>query len=63
MSAKSTEQELALLKKRLSILEAKVGSHAPVSWKDAFGALKGEPLQRKAAALGTLWRIKENKRK
>lgn len=63
MSVNTTEQELALLKKRLSKLEAKVGTGAASSWRDAFGALKSEPLHREAAVLGAAWRAKENKRK
>jgi hypothetical protein len=64
MSSKSLEKELTTLKKRLSTLEAKVAVKAPLpSWRDAYGAMKGSPLHREAAALGALWREKENKRK
>ncbi len=57
------EQELAALKKRLTTLEAKVDETPRPSWRDAFGAMKGDPLHREASALGAAWRAKENKRK
>ncbi len=62
MSTKSIEKELAILKTRLALLEAKAGAK-PMGWKAAYGALKGQPLHREAAALGAAWRAKENKRK
>ena len=63
MSAKTIAEEVKVLKKRLTALEAKVATKPSEGWRDAFGAMKGDPLHRKAAKLGVLWRAKENKRK
>ena len=63
MSTKAIDKELQALKTRLGLLEAKVSAKALPDWRDAYGAFKGEPLHRKAAALGASWRAKENKRK
>lgn len=57
------EQELAALKKRMATLETKIEKKAGPTWRDAFGAMKGDSLHRDAAALGAAWRAKENKRK
>ena len=63
MSTKAVDKELLALKARVGMLEAKVSAKVTPGWREAFGALKGEPLHRKAAALGAAWRNKENKRK
>lgn len=62
MSTKSLAKELAILKTRVATLESQAGAkHA--GWKAIYGAMKGQPLHREAAALGAAWRAKENKRK
>jgi hypothetical protein len=63
MSTEMLERELKNMKVRLKTLETLVGRKPQSSWKDAFGAMKGDALQREAAALGAEWRTRENKRK
>ena len=63
MSTATIERELKDMQKRLKTLEELVGRKPRASWRDAFGAMKGDPLHREAAALGAAWRARENKRK
>lgn len=70
------ERELAEMKQRLAKLEAAAARKPGQAWRETigaldpgqgwqagFGALKGSPLLREAARLGTEYRAKENKRK
>jgi|GEM_PF-1943289 len=63
MSTETLERELKNMKVRLKTLETLVGRKPKASWRDAFGAMKGDALHRETAALGAEWRTKENKRK
>lgn len=63
MSTAAMQRELKEMSKRLKTLEELVGKKPGASWRDAFGAMKGNTLHREAAALGAAWRAKENKRK
>ena len=63
MSTDTLERELKDVQKRLAALETLVGQKPKASWREAFGAMKGDPLHREAAELGAAWRAKENKRK
>lgn len=63
MNTPTIEEELTDLKERVRRLEnaAPPRPEAP-KWREAFGALKGEPLLREAARLGAEWREQENQR-
>ena len=43
--------------------QAKPVVKADQRWREAFGAMRGEPLLREAAALGAEWRQSENQRR
>ena len=63
MSTEVMEREMKDMQKRLKTLEELVGKKPKASWREAFGAMKGDPLHREAAELGAAWRAKENKRR
>jgi hypothetical protein len=65
MSIQTLEQELAVLKQRMTDLEATVGQtrKSGQRWKEAFGAMKGDTLAREAAKLGSEYRARQNKKK
>lgn len=48
---------------RLDKLKAKLGEKPGQRWREAFGAMKGDPMLREAARLGAEWRAQENRRK
>jgi hypothetical protein len=63
MSTDVLKREMKDMQKRLKALETLVGQKSQGGWRQAFGAMKGDPLHREAAELGAAWRAKENKRK
>ena len=65
MSIQTLEQELAVLKKRMTDIETVVGqtTKSGQRWKEAFGAMKGDTLAREAAKLGSEYRMRQNKTK
>lgn len=44
-------------------LKTKPGVKTDQRWREAFGAMRGDPLLREAAALGAEWRQSENQRR
>ena len=62
MSTELIERKLNELTRRVERLETKERPVAKPAWREAFGAMKDDPLLREAARLGAQWRARENVR-
>ena len=60
MSTETLEQELAALKQRVEMLEAKTRPVAKSMWLEAAGTQEDDEVYRQAVRLGAEWRAQMN---